>query len=67
MEPITKDAQFDENLAVQSMQEEALLPDASDVDWESREKFYTQFGSTQLAKAVVFAQQDTCISTDDCC
>lgn len=62
MDPITKDAQFDENMVVQSMREEALLPDAIDVDWESRERFYAQFGPTQLAKAVVFARQDTAIA-----
>ena len=62
MDPITKDAQLDENLVVQSMREEALLPGAIDVDWESREQFYAQFGSTQLAKAVVFARQDTALA-----
>jgi hypothetical protein len=62
MDPITKDAQFDENLVMQSMREEALLPDAIDPDWESREQFYARCGPTQLAKAAVFARQDAAIA-----
>src|SRR4051812_10921563 len=57
---ILMECQFDENMVTQSMREEALLP--HDADWETREQFYGNFGSTQMAKAVVFARQDSAIA-----
>lgn len=63
MDAILKDSQFDENMVTQSMREEApLLPHAIDVDWETRELFYGHFGSTQMAKAIVFARQDSAVA-----
>ena len=62
MDKLMQDLQFDENMVLQSMRNECLIPEDLNVGIEDREAFYTNYGSAQLSKAAAFARQDAALS-----
>jgi hypothetical protein len=62
MDKIMQDLQFDEQMVLQSMRDECLIPAEVDVEIGEREEFYANYHHRQLAKSATFSRQDAALS-----
>lgn len=62
MDKVMQDLQFDEQMVLQSMRNECLIPAEVNVGIDEREEFYANYHNRQLAKSATFSRQDAALS-----